>query len=400
VDAFIPRSIKQRDFISTIIKSYNLFFEPDPDNEKNIIVSTRDAYLDAGEEWDWTRKLAEDKDNSITFLSNDVAREQLYTYKEDRDVLNTAYQSQIKEVYGQAKLVLDNEYIKGVDENELIYSPTPNVQSAIGLTLPSINGISPETNVRVLLNNGLKPCNPMLIYDSLLPDTLPEIVNETLHTSMFDNDQAPNFSICFDAPKYLFHNTQQGQTTNYLYYLHHKREVTNLNNGKMLVGYFDITETDFQRLARRLNWSVYIKDNGWFYVNKVDKYNAGKRTLTRVELITLDDETDLKLPSSIGQGTVNGLSPANNQLVSEYMTKVQASTNIVLFPTFTDVYGAYNFISAQGVRVMGSRNKVYADGATVMGDDNMVTKEATGSITIGKGGRTDEQGVIISGTLI
>jgi hypothetical protein len=49
---------------------------------------------------------------------------------------------------------------------------------------------------------------------------------------------------------------------------------------------------------------------------------------------------------------------------------------------------------------MGSRNKVYADGATVMGDDNMVTKEATGSITIGKGGRTDEQGVIISGTLI
>jgi hypothetical protein len=400
VDAFIPRSIKQRDFISTIIKSYNLFFEPDPDNEKNIIISTRDSYLDAGDEWDWTRKLAEDQNNSITFLSNDVAREQLYTYKEDTDIINTAYQSQIKEVYGQAKLILDNEYIKGVDENELIYSPTPNIQSAIGLTLPAIDGINPDMNVRVLLNNGLKPCSPMSFYDSLLPDTTPQIVNQTLHTSMFDNDQQPNFSICFDAPKYLFHNTQQGQTTNYLYYLHHKREVTNLNNGKMLVGYFDITETDFQRLARRLNWSIYIKDNGWLYVNKVDKYNAGKRTLTRVELITLDDETDLKLPTTIGVGTLPPSSIANNQIVGNFLDAVQASTNIVLFPTFTDVFGSYNFVSAQGVKVMGSQNKVYADGATVIGNNNTVFKEAVGSITIGQGGRTIEEGVIISGTKI
>jgi hypothetical protein len=75
ISAFIPQKIKQKDFISTIIKTYNLLLEPDPTNEQNIIISTRDAYLDAGVEWDWTAKLAQDIENNITFLSNDINRD-------------------------------------------------------------------------------------------------------------------------------------------------------------------------------------------------------------------------------------------------------------------------------------------------------------------------------------
>jgi hypothetical protein len=171
ISAFIPQKIKQKDFISTIIKTYNLLLEPDPTNEQNIIISTRDAYLDAGVEWDWTAKLAQDIENNITFLSNDINRVQVYTYKEDKDTLNTAYQTQIKEVYGEAQLTLDNQYKRGEDVNQLIYSPTPNIMSGINITLPSINGIDPDMNPRVLLNNGLVTCSTMMLYDSLLPDT-------------------------------------------------------------------------------------------------------------------------------------------------------------------------------------------------------------------------------------
>jgi hypothetical protein len=396
VDAFIPEGIKQRDFISTLAKTYNLFFEPDPENERNIIVSTRDKYLDDGQEWDWSAKLAEDQTNTITFLSNDVARDQVYSYKEDKDELNSAYQSQLGEVYGRAKLTLDNEYTRGEDLNELIYSPTPNVSSGIGITLPAINGIDPDCNPRVLLNNGLKPCAPAAIYDSLLPDTTPQIVQSVPHLSMFDNDQTPNFSICFNAPRYLFHNTQRGQTTNYLYFLHHKREVTNLNNGEMFVGYFDLTQTDFQRLARRLNWKVYIRDNGWFYVNKIDKYNAGKRTLTRVELITLDDETNLKLPTNIGSGVL-----PSEQPVSGYFGTVRESTNIVLTPSTTNIIsGAYNLVTGSGATVIGSRNNVFGNRATVIGDSNIVP-EGTESVKVlgdGQRGSSFERVIIGSAT--
>jgi hypothetical protein len=377
ISAFIPQKIKQKDFISTIIKTYNLLLEPDPTNEQNIIISTRDAYLDAGVEWDWTAKLAQDIENNITFLSNDINRVQVYTYKEDKDTLNTAYQTQIKEVYGEAQLTLDNQYKRGEDVNQLIYSPTPNIMSGINITLPSINGIDPDMNPRVLLNNGLVTCSTMMLYDSLLPDTNAQNVVETLHTSMFDNDQTPNFSICFDSPKYLFHPTQQGQTTNYLYFLHHKREVTNLNNGKMFVGYFDLTEVDFQRVARQLNWKIWIKDNGWFYINKVDKYNAGKRTLTRVELITLDDESDLKLPTIIGTGTL----PNSTIVTNDFLIEVNQSTNIIMSPN-TRIQGGYNFVTMPDVTIMGNRNTVLSPNVRVMGNNNRCEAGADGSIVL------------------
>jgi hypothetical protein len=377
VSAFIPQKIKQKDFISTIIKTYNLLLEPDPTNEQNIIISTRDAYLDAGVEWDWTAKLAQDIENNITFLSNDINRVQVYTYKEDKDTLNTAYQTQIKEIYGEAQLTLDNQYKRGEDVNQLIYSPTPNIMSGINITLPSINAIDPDMNPRVLLNNGLVTCSTMMLYDSLLPDTNAQNVVETLHTSMFDNDQTPNFSICFDSPKYLFHPTQQGQTTNYLYFLHHKREVTNLNNGKMFVGYFDLTEVDFQRVARQLNWKVWIKDNGWFYINKVDKYNAGKRTLTRVELITLDDESDLKLPTVIGTGTL----PNGTIVTNDFLIQVNQSTNIIMSPN-TRIQGGYNFVTMPDVTIMGNRNTVLSPNVRVMGNNNRCEAGADGSIVL------------------
>jgi hypothetical protein len=377
ISAFIPQKIKQKDFISTIIKTYNLLLEPDPTNEQNIIISTRDAYLDAGVEWDWTAKLAQDIENNITFLSNDINRVQVYTYKEDKDTLNTAYQTQIKEVYGEAQLTLDNQYKRGEDVNQLIYSPTPNIMSGINITLPSINAIDPDMNPRVLLNNGLVTCSTMMLYDSLLPDTTAQNVVQTLHTSMFDNDQTPNFSVCFDSPKYLFHPTQQGQTTNYLYFLHHKREVTNLNNGKMFVGYFDLTEVDFQRVARQLNWKIWIKDNGWFYINKVDKYNAGKRTLTRVELITLDDESDLKLPTVIGTGTL----PNGTIVTNDFLIQVNQSTNIIMSPN-TRIQGGYNFVTMPDVTIMGNRNTVLSPNVRVMGNNNRCEAGADGSIVL------------------
>ena len=232
----------------------------------------------------------------------------------------------------------------------------------------------------------------MMLYDSLLPDTTAQNVVETLHTSMFDNDQTPNFSICFDAPKYLFHPTQQGQTTNYLYFLHHKREVTNLNNGKMFVGYFDLTEVDFQRVAKQLNYKIYIKDNGWFYINKVDKYNAGKRTLTRVELITLDDETELKIPKIIG----SGLLPNGTIINTQHLTKVQQSTNIILS---TDVFiqGAYNFVTMPGVSIIGNRNTVLASNIKIMGDNNDCTASSTGSIIVSNNYVASRQTTIIGG---
>ena len=60
-----------------------------------------------------------------------------------------------------------------------------------------------------------------------------------------------------------------------------------INNGKMLIANFDLKENDIQAL--KLNDKIRI-DNSWWNINKVIDYDANARKLTRVELISIDNE--------------------------------------------------------------------------------------------------------------
>jgi hypothetical protein len=364
--AFIPKKIKQRDLISTISKSYNLVFIPDQENPTNIIIKTRDKYYSDGAEWDWTDKLDESQPNSITFLSNDVKRRKVYKYKEDEDSLNTAYQSEIAETYGQTTLDLDNQYTQGTDEVELIYSPTPSVDTGFGKVLPSIDGVNPESNLRVLLNNGVEGGVWIEFYNDILPTAgTGVVINEYLKSSMFDNDQTPNFSVCFGSPKVLFHNQQTGQTNNYLYDLHHKQELTTINSGKKLTGFFDLSESDFQRLNKSLDFKIFIKDNGWFFISKVYGYNANKRTLTKVDLITADEKTRIKFRRQFVPVPLN-----DNTAVTNHFTNVSHNTNVFVGSPNAWVSGLYNYINGNNVHVTGNNNTVQANDVIVMGNNN------------------------------
>jgi hypothetical protein len=370
IDAFIPKKIKQRDIISSIAKSYNLIFIPDPSNESNLIVKTRDKYYEDGNEWDWSDKFDESQPNSITFLSNDVKQRQVYKYKDDKDTVNSAYQSEFIETYGQTTIDLDNQYTTGTDSREIIYSPTPSIGSGIGVPLPAINGINPDCNIRVLLHNGVGTCGVYEFYDDILPVGVPEYVTEYCNTSMFDSDIVPNFSICYDAPNVLFHGFQQGQTTNYLYNLHHQQELTTINTGKRLTGYFNLSEGDFQKLSKQLDWKVFIKDNGWFFVSKIHGYNSNKKTLTKVDLITADEKLRLKFRRPLRPVIQNVLSAT--PVTVKFFRDVAHSTNVVLGSKDVSIDGKYNFVSAEKVKILGDRNTVIASDAIVLGDRNTV----------------------------
>ena len=394
MSSFIPRDIKQRDLIASIQKSYNLVFAPDPDDNKNIIIKTRDKYYDDGDEWDWTAKIAEDQKNTIEFLSNEVNRDQKLMYKDDDDFINEAYQKQYSEPYGTTSIRLDNEYTKGQDEKELIYAPTPSIMAGIGKVLPSINGINPDNNVRVLLKNGKKTAYPYFFYDDITPQGTPLEVTEYLDSSMFDNDQRPNFSLCFDAPKAIFHESQVSQTSNYLYNLHHVIEMTTLNEGEVFTAYFHLSESDFQKLSRRLDWKIYIKDNGWFFISKVSKYNAIKKTLTKVELITADDLTKIKIVRPLPPISAGGKEPS----INDYYGGVNDDTNIVYGTGNNDIRGRYNIVDGKNVQIFGDKNKVYSDNVSIIGNSNLVPQGKSGTRLINNGLEVEKVGTYIEGS--
>jgi hypothetical protein len=397
VNAFIPKKIKQRDLISAISKSYNLLFTPDPDNETNIIIKTRDKFYNDGLEWDWTDKFDESQPNSITFLNNDVKQRQEYKYKDDKDSLNAAYQAEFVESYGQTTLILDNEYTVGTDKREIIYSPTPSVGSGINIPLPSINGVNPDCNIRVLLHNGVGTVSQYPFYDDLLPNpNLVAQITEYNNTSMFDNDLIPNFSICYDSPNILFHSFQQGQTTNYLYNLHHQQELTTINEGKRLTGYFNLTEADFQKLSKTLDWKIYIQDNGWFFVSKIYGYNSGKRTITKVDLITADEKLRLKYKRPFRP--FGGATVSFSGVVNKHFNTVDSDTNIRLGNDIL-INGKYNFAAGERIKIQGDVNTVLASDVQIMGSINTVNIGLNGTKVVGDQTTPTRSGVYVGGVI-
>ena len=397
VNAFIPKKIKQRDLISAVSKSYNLLFTPDPDNETNIIIKTRDKYYNDGLEWNWTKKFEEKQPNSITFLNNDIKQRQEYKYKDDKDELNAAYQAEFVETYGQSTLILDNEYTVGTDKREIMYSPTPSVGSGINIPLPSINGVNPDCNIRVLLHNGVGTVSQYPFYDDLLPNASAVAqVTDYNNTSMFDNDLTPNFSICYDSPNILFHSFQQGQTTNYLYNLHHQQELTTINEGKRLTGYFNLTEADFQKLSKTLDWKIFIKDNGWFFVSKIYGYNSGKRTITKVDLITADEKLRLKYKRPFKP--FGGTTISFSGVVNKHFNKVASDTNIRLGNDIS-IDGKYNFAVGERIKIQGDVNNVLASDVQIMGSLNDVPVGMNGTKIVGDQTTPTRSGVYVGGVI-
>ena len=287
MNSYIPKEIKQSDFVKTIFTMYNLYAIPDEVQPDNIILIHRDEYLDAGKSVDWSKKIDKSQRYTITFLPDLTAKRTILTYKPDKDAVNVAYTEGTNEIFGQVEYTFDSEHTKGDDKKEIIFSPTPSVITTYEAVVPMITGSSPKTNIRILIDSGV--------------DTLPspikiqqysgsEISSSTYPVSShFENPLQPSFDINFGVCDYYLYPLAS-VTANNLYNLYWRRTMAQLNSGKMLTAYFNLTESDIQ--AHRMNDKIFVL-NSWWHINQIIDYNANDRTLTKVELISVDDTISL-----------------------------------------------------------------------------------------------------------
>ena len=54
----------------------------------------------------------------------------LLSYKPDTDDPNKVYTNATSDTYGQLRFTFQNQYTKGTDKKELIFSPTPHTVSS------------------------------------------------------------------------------------------------------------------------------------------------------------------------------------------------------------------------------------------------------------------------------
>jgi hypothetical protein len=282
----VPNKVKQADFIKSLFTMYNLYVEQDPEMSNNLILMHRDDYYDSGAEIDWTYKLAKDKDQALQFLPELSAKKLILTYKNDSDDPNKMYFEATKEIYGQLEYIFDNEYVKGIDTKEIVFSPTPIDKSTFNAYLPTLSG-APKVNIRILYDGGEGTCDAYNLYNYGTTGETNVTTYPILHH--WDNPTNPTFDILFGQPDYMFYEGYT-ITNNNLYNLYWRRTVNQINVGKMLTAYFNLREDDIQSL--KLNSKVRI-DNSWWTINKVIDYDCNANNLTKVELMSADTEIDL-----------------------------------------------------------------------------------------------------------
>jgi len=345
----VPNKVKQADFIKSIFTMYNLYVEQDNEVPNNLILMHRDDYYDSGAEIDWTYKLAKDKDQALQFLPELSAKKLILTYKQDSDDPNKTYFEATKEIYGQLEYIFDNEYVKGIDVKEILFSPTPIVKSTFDAYLPALSG-APKVNIRILHDGGEGTCDAYNLYNYGTTGETNVTTYPILHH--WDNPTNPTFDILFAQPDYMFYEGYS-ITNNNLYNLYWRRTVNQINVGKMLTAYFNLREDDIQSL--KLNSKIRI-DNSWWTINKVIDYDCNALNLTKVELMSADTEIDLApfkkgsvTPTTVGDlASHTGSIHFNNSFVG----------NVIPSTSVSAIYGQGNVIQPGVNGIIVGNNKV------------------------------------------
>jgi hypothetical protein len=130
----------------------------------------------------------------------------------------------------------------------------------------------------------MKICNPYNIYDYGVVGMLG--LTSYPYVGHFDDPLLPTFDINFATCAFYFYSPTS-LTENNLYNRYWRRTMGQINNGKMLTAMFNLTESDIQKM--KLNDKIRI-DNSWWNINKVIDYDANANKLTKVELISIDNE--------------------------------------------------------------------------------------------------------------
>jgi len=287
----IPQNIKQKDLLSSVIKAFNLYIDVDNNNDKKLLIETRDDFYSSGTIQDWSHKLDISQNIEYTPLGDLDFRKFRYSYKKDTDKYNKQYEDNWKEVYGELVYDNGNEFLTSENKTELIFSPTPLCDDVSSNRVVSriwdvqSNGtIKPKAfNIRLLYYGGLKSTNVDWIHTERGGT---DVVNSTYpFAGHVDSPTSPTLDLNFGVPREIYYRASTYTANNLFntYYSKFINEITD-KDSKIVTAYFHLTPLDILTLDFR---NEFYFDNQRFRLNKIYDYNPIVNELTKCEFIKL-----------------------------------------------------------------------------------------------------------------
>jgi len=380
IDMFtaIPDKVKQRDFLTSIIKMFNLYMVPDENNPKNIIIEPRKDFYTT-DILDWSDKLDYSQEHTLTPTAVTNKQKYIYTYKKDADYYNKKYEDSWIEVYGTRDVFLENDFNKTEHKTELIFSPTPMVgQLANSRVVSTIIDVDEtlqqktiKSNIRILYYSGLKNSSNNWIHEALAGNVYR---GEYPYAAHLNDPYTPTIDINFGLPREIYWDSTYGSitiTNANLYNTYHRKELEQLTDkdSKIFKGYFLLNPTDIANLSFQPS---YFFENEYWTLHKV-MYASSEYKPSKCEFLKLKT---VPTPTVITEEIIGvGRGFIGDEETPKMFQDVLSGNNVLNMKS-SHVDGLNNFIdkSAMFVDIKGDNNKVFTESKniTIQGDNNVV----------------------------
>jgi hypothetical protein len=370
MNQIMPKNVKQRDLLKSIIQSYNLRLERNRYNPLQYDIEPHeDFYNSTNDAIDYTQKLDTSKDIEVIPMGELDAKTYLFTYKSDVDVFNDRYTTEFKEVYGQEYIEVTNDFIQPEKKVELIFSATPIVSNNYNnIICPKFykeeNGIAKNTkcNIRVLYWGGAKPTN--LYFLEVNGST--NVMTTYYYWGHVDDPIAPTLDLSFDNPLRIYWTLPaQNYTNNDLYGAYWSRFIEEITDkdSKIIRAYFNMNEIDISTFSfRNLIYADLGGGGAYYYVNKIIDYNPLVKKTTQLELLKVK-YADAFQPEIIISEV--GTSGTGAGALSGNLYKFSAGFSA---PSYSP-----NF-NGNGSLTVGANNLTKGTYTLVVGEDNIVNE--------------------------
>jgi hypothetical protein len=401
-----PPDTKLRDILMSLIRMFNLYFEVDPDNPKNLIIEPRDSYYLTGSNnaLDWTDKLDESKELTITPLGELDSKSFLFTYKDDVDYYNAKYKRATNDVYGKWLQPVVNDFSKDEKKVDVIFSPTPLVGNAqSNRIVPHIyqfddqnNTISRKaTNIRILFWGGLLTSTPSYIITSNVPTSVANILTQYPYAGHLDNPYTPDFDLCWGLPQELFYGYNQyiappnlEYTNNTLYNKFYKSLIDEISDpdSKIVTCYMRLTPEDMEFLSFRRIYTV----KGYYYrLQKIEDYNPISNAVTKVEFLKIKDGQNFQFTKEVLIG--GSLGTIGTDIAPSFVVDGKPFNGEVR-PGNIIRFGSGGFLDSSSTQLVinGNNNNVHGGNLriSINGNDNTVYAGSSGVTMLNSSGCT------------
>lgn len=319
------------DFFATIRKKYNLVVQYDKDRDKHLIITPFQNFFDFGQAIDWTEidKRSQVEKRPIPLIQT---KEVLLTDKLNSNVgISDGYNKQYGEVYGQKTYTINNNFVSGVTDIDLL----------TGDSILQYDGNSDRivTNFFNWGENSLKnevDYTPALLFYNFLAspddyyiaslggttsyfDGSVTYSNLTLQTNYayvghLDNPYDPAYDNNFFEPKQFYVDVPYLSTANvYNQFWKNRLDEMYDQNASMVTGFFNLTINDIFECIH-FNRPIFLW-NTYYYINQIIDYNPAVSSLTKVELVKFNDIGKIRNYKKIKAPFVIGTTASTGALI-------------------------------------------------------------------------------------